>query len=130
MIWAISHFQVHAADEAGEFMARLTGEHGHLVGDAGAKARGIRATWTPDTWEKFLYLYLEDIEDRVARRRECWIVKVLRILWALFCMIIRLLVWGAVVVLGAGLLVQLSGVAAENSDVFWTWTRGRIVPTV
>lgn len=130
MIWAISHFQGHAADIAADFLGRLTGEHGHLFGDSGGKARRIWAVWTPDTWGKFLYIYLEDVEEKVKRRKEWRIVKMLRGLWTLVCCIVILLLWCVVMVLGAGLLIQLSGVAAENSDVFWTRTRGRIDPTV
>lgn len=125
MIWAISHFQGHAADIAGDFMARLISK------DSNERNRmRENQDWIPECWEGFLYVYLEIVEKRVKRRREWWITKAVRCVGLFAYFVLGCTMWLAVVVLGAGLLLQLGGVAAENSDGFWTSTRERILPIV
>lgn len=130
MIWAISFFRGEAADEAGPLMAALLNDSWDTeVKENFGRTRHI-GYWYPSCWSQFLYEYLLVIEEKVARRREWWIVKATRFIWNLLCGLLYCVMWLVMIVVIAALLIQVSGAAAENSALLWEWKNGRIVPTV
>lgn len=129
MMWALSFFMGDAADATKILMRRLTSENGdRFIDDYDYKRDPER--WAPTEWDEFIHIYLEMIEEKVKRKREWRILKAFRFIGAFLCFIVRCIIWFALIVALAALLIQVLGIAAENSALLWEWKKGRIVPTV